>query len=200
MLPNIFAEPIILIQGAIAGLVLGFLLQKSGLSQFNVIVGQFLFRNFTILKVLLTAIIVGIIGIYGLMSLDLPVKIFLKQMPFFGIVIGAVIFGLGMVVLGYCPGTCVAAAGQGSRDAWWGILGMLFGAFIYSEIYGLISGNILSAPMIKTKSLPKLFNVSPWVIILLLTIFAIVFFRLVGKKKRVPKPTPEPTKLGQEEE
>lgn len=191
MLPHIFAEPVILVQGAVAGLILGILLQKSGLSQFKIIVGQFLFRNFIVLKVLMTAVIVGSIGIYGLISLDLPVKLFLKQMPLLGIVIGAAIFGLGMVILGYCPGTCVAAAGQGSRDAWYGILGMLFGAFLYSIVYPLVQSTILSGWMIKTTTLYELFNVSPWVIIVLLAVFAIVFFKWINKKKNITEPKKE---------
>lgn len=181
MLPYIFAEPVILVQGIIAGLVLGVLLQKSKLAQFNVIVGQFLLKDFTMLKVMMTAIIVGGIGIHALLGLGLPLQFHPKGLSILVVVVGGAIFGIGMAILGYCPGTCVAAAGQGSGDARWGILGMLLGAWAYAEVTGYFVP-YLRVGKVESTTLPTMFGVSPWFILLVLTIGAIVLFRMLRRK------------------
>lgn len=48
-----------------------------------------------------------------------------------GVLLGGVLFGVGMAVLGYCPGTGVAACGEGKPDAMVGVLGMFAGAFAF---------------------------------------------------------------------
>ena len=59
-----------------------------------------------------------------------------------GIVIAGLIFGVGFAVAGYCPGTCLVAAGEGKTDAIVTILGGLAGVFIYALVYPAISGLI----------------------------------------------------------
>lgn len=49
-----------------AGITFGFLLQKGGVGKYNVLIGQLLLEDFTVVKVMLTAIIVGMIGIFVL--------------------------------------------------------------------------------------------------------------------------------------
>jgi uncharacterized membrane protein YedE/YeeE len=54
----------------------------------------------------------------------------------FGIVIGGLIFGAGVGIAGYFPGTVWIALGQGRRDAIYAVIGGLFGAFTWSVIFG----------------------------------------------------------------
>lgn len=58
-------------------------------------------------------------------------------------VLGALLFGIGMVIYGYCPGTGVAAMATGKLDAAAGFLGMLAGAALYALSYDWIAANIL---------------------------------------------------------
>jgi hypothetical protein len=197
MLPNLFTEPVILIQGAITGLILGFLFQKGRLSYFNVIVGQLLLKDHTVLRVLLTAIIVGSIGIHGLLALGLPVSLHFKSITILAVVTGATIFGIGMAVLGYRTGGCIADAGQGSRSSWWGIFGMLFGALAYAELYGYIELYVIAKKSGYAATIYEALGISPWPIILVLTIMALILFKLLSKKQVQPeqatpeKPQPE---------
>src|ERR1035437_2175335 len=55
-----------LLAGTIFGLAFGFLLQKGGVGKFNVLIGQLLLQDFTVAKVMLTAIVVGMVGIFTL--------------------------------------------------------------------------------------------------------------------------------------
>lgn len=141
---NLFADPRTLLLGALTGLVFGFLLQKGGVSTHRVIVEQFLLRDFTVLKIILTAVVVGGVGVFALADSGAIAGLKLKSTHVLGNVLGGVLFGGGMAVLGYCPGTGVAAIGQGSRDAIVGVLGMVFGAGVYAFAFPFLDAHVLS--------------------------------------------------------
>ena len=138
--------PFMIVAGLLTGVVFGVLLQKAHVTRYEVIVGQFLFKDFTVLKVMLTAIVVGAVGVYGMLALGLlePANMHIKALAVLGNVLGGAIFGVGMALLGYCPGTGVAALGDGSRHAWFGVLGMLVGGAAYAHFYPAIESHILS--------------------------------------------------------
>jgi len=168
-------NPIILIQGALTGFLFGFLLQKGAVSRFNRIVGQLLLRDFTVLKIILTAIVVGGIGVYAMWYAEIIPTLYLKALPHWGIITGGVIFGIGMATLGYCPGTCIAAAGQGSKDALSGIGGMIFGALIYSVISPWCH-TLQATKLSSALTLPVLFGLPSWLFLLILTGGAVGLF------------------------
>jgi uncharacterized membrane protein YedE/YeeE len=123
-------SPLVLLSGLGMGFLFGFLLQRGGVSDANVIIKQFLFTDFTVIKIMLTAIILGAVGFAVLNAYHLIPPAVITA-PHLGVIVGGLLFGVGMATLGLCPGTCVAAVGQGSRDAWLGILGMLAGALLF---------------------------------------------------------------------
>ena len=168
--------------GAITGLVFGFLLQKGGVTRYNVIVNQFRFRDFTVLKTMLTAIVVASIGVYAMLQLGLIKGLSVKPAELAMNAGGGVIFGVGMVLLGYCPGTALAAVGQGSRDAIIGVLGALLGAALYAEAYPVISRTIEPIAKYGKITFPEIMGVSPWVVIGVLAVVAVVVFVLIGKR------------------
>jgi hypothetical protein len=55
-----------LLAGMVLGLAFGFLLQKGGVGKFNVLIGQLLLQDWTVAKIMLTAIVVGMVGIFAL--------------------------------------------------------------------------------------------------------------------------------------
>lgn len=124
-----------LVAGVFFGLVFGFLLQKGGVAKFNVLLGQLLLQDFTVAKVMLTAIVVGMIGIHVL-NYYAQVKLHLKPTHIGANVIGGLLFGGGFALLGYCPGTAAAALGQGSWDALFGMAGLIAGSWIFAELSG----------------------------------------------------------------
>ncbi|MBX3402161.1 MAG: YeeE/YedE family protein [Phycisphaeraceae bacterium] len=188
MFSNFFADPTTLLLGAITGLVFGFLLQKGGVTRYNVIVRQFLFRDFTVLKTMLTAIIVGAIGIYAMLALGMIEGLHVKTAALMMNLLGGAIFGVGMVLLGYCPGTAVAAAGQGSRDALVGIAGGLVGALAYAEAYPWISKNIEPVANFGKITFPGISHVSPWLFIVPLALIAsALFYWLERREHTVPR-------------
>ncbi len=121
-----------LLLGALFGVVFGFLLQKGGVAKYHVLLGVLLLEDFTVVKVMLTAIVVGSIGVFGLHSLGL-VKLHIKPTRYAANIIGGLLFGVGFALLGYCPGTGAAALGQGNWDAIAGVLGLMAGSYLFAE-------------------------------------------------------------------
>ena len=181
MFDHFFAAPGTLLMGAVTGLVFGFLLQKGGVTRFNVILGQFLFKDFTVLKVMVTAIVTGAIGIYGMRALGLDIGLHIKNATIWGNVLGGIIFGAGMAVLGYCPGTGVAALGDGSRHALSGVLGMLVGAALYAEAYPWMKSEVLGILDLGKATLGTVTGLSPWWFIVGMTVAAIAGFIALEK-------------------
>lgn len=159
---NFFAEPMDLFYGALTGLVFGFLLQKGGVTNYKTIVGQFLLRDNTVLKVMLTAIIVGGIGIWGMAQMDMVTKMHIKSATIYGNALGGLIFGVGMALLGYCPGTAVAAIGDGSRHAIAGLIGMIFGSALYAEVHPWFKTHVLQVLDLGKVTLVSETGLSPW--------------------------------------
>lgn len=156
-----FAPPVKLVMGLCTGIVFGFLLQKGGLTRFRVIVGQFLWADHTVLRTMLTAVAVGSAGVWALHQMwDVPLHI--KSAHLLANAVGGVIFGIGMAVLGYCPGTGVAALGDGSRHAVPGVLGMLAGAAVYAEVYPWMKKTILSIGSYGKITIPEITSLSVW--------------------------------------
>lgn len=121
--------------GAIFGLAFGFLLQKGGVGKFNVLIGQLLLQDFTVAKVMLTAIVVGMVGIFGLHHFA-KVNLHIKPTRVGANMIGGLLFGAGFALIGYCPGTAAAALGQGSWDALFGMVGLVVGSWLFAELSG----------------------------------------------------------------
>jgi len=173
-----------LLLGALTGLVFGFLLQKGGLTRFRVIVGQFLLRDFTMLKVMLTAMIVGGIGIYAMRAGGMDVTLHIKATTVLANVVGGLLFGVGMALLGYCPGTGIAALGDGSRHAWAGLLGMLAGAAIYAEAYPWVKANLLGVGDFGKITLASSTGITEWIYFAVLLAAALLGFRALRSFER----------------
>lgn len=178
----------LLIGGLLAGFVFGVLLQKGGVATYQVIVGQFLLTDHTVLKVMFTAIVVGGFGIYGLQAVGLVAALAIKPAYLLGVGMGGVIFGVGMALMGYCPGTLIAAIGQGSRHALFGLFGGIVGAALYTEVYPFIEPNILRVWDLGKVTFADLLGVSPFLLLTVLAVIALGTFAAVTRWERQQTP------------
>ncbi len=121
------------LQGLLFGVAFGFLLQKGGVAQYDVLVGALLLTDFTVFQVMLSAILVGMVGIATMRRLGL-VSLHPKPLRPGANIVGGLLFGVGFGLSGYCPGTGAAAAGQGNLDALVAIAGMIVGSYLYAEL------------------------------------------------------------------
>ena len=102
-----------LVYGLLTGIAFGFLLQKAQVLRYDKQVGALRLIDMTILKFMLSAIVVASIGIYLFKDLGL-IKLSIKATSIGAQVVGGLLFGIGWGLLGYCPGT---AAGADHPDA-----------------------------------------------------------------------------------
>lgn len=162
--------------GLILGFLFGFLLQKGGVCDYEIILGQLLLEDFTVIKVILTAIITGMLGVYAMREFGW-VKLHKKKGSLGATVPGALLFGLGFALLGYCPGTSVGAVGHGALDALiGGVFGIMLGAGLYAAAYPKLAENVLHIGEFGDKTLIDVLKVgNPWLVIIPAAIIMIAF-------------------------
>lgn len=164
-----------LIFGLVTGIIFGILLQKSEVIRYDKQLGALRLLDFTILKFMLSTIVVAMIGTYFLLDLNM-VKLSIKSTILGGVIPGGIFFGIGWGLLGYCPGTAMGALGEGRLDAFWGILGMLVGAALYAETFPFMERTLLTWGNLGKITLPQILGVNHWVVITIFVLSALLFF------------------------
>lgn len=168
--------------GLITGLLFGFLLQKGRVLRFDKQVGAMRLQDMTILKFMLSAILVGAVGL-GLLG-DLGVlTLSHKPMNVGAVVLGGLLFGAGWAVMGYCPGTAVGALGEGRWHAVFAVLGMIVGAAIYAELFSALKNPVLAWKDFGRIGLPEMLGVSRWFILPLFWAGTIALFAWFEKRR-----------------
>jgi len=170
-----------LLYGLITGIIFGFLLQKARVIRYDKQLGALRLIDMTIVKFMLSTILVAMVGTYLLKDLGL-VKLSIKTTILGGVILGSLIFGIGWGLLGYCPGTSAGALGEGRYDAIWGILGMLAGAALYAEAYPGMKKTFLTWGDLGKITFPQVLGVNHWIIIAIIVIGGLLLFRWFEKK------------------
>ncbi|SHJ82851.1 hypothetical protein SAMN02745165_03283 [Malonomonas rubra DSM 5091] len=170
-----------LIYGLLTGIAFGFLLQKGRVLRYDKQLGALLFKDMTIIKFMLSSVLVGMVGVYLLVDLELA-KLSLKATVLGGNIVGGLIFGIGWGLLGYCPGTSAGALAEGRWDALWGIFGMLAGAALFAETFPFMKKTVLTWGDFGKISLPGVLGVNHWIIIIIAILGGLALFRFFEKK------------------
>jgi len=139
--PPPIAPPKKIISALIFGLAFGFLLQKGGVGKYHILLGQLLLQDWTVVKIMMTAVVVGMVGIFVLHHFA-KVNLHIKPTKLGPNILGGLVFGAGFALIGYCPGTGAAALGQGSWDALFGMAGLVAGSWLYAELSGTLKKTI----------------------------------------------------------
>ena len=171
------------------GFLFGAMLVFARLNRFDTISGNAVLKDLTVAKTILLVI--------GLGALLLNVEIVLglasyhiKPFIFGGVVLGGIVFGAGMAILGYCPGTMAVSLGEGSLDALVGILGGLTGGLVFTGLKPSLKPVL--GPDLGKISLFTLTGKQPVVFFVLLTLLAALFivfaFLLHRHEKRLNRP------------
>ncbi len=166
----------------IFGLLFGFLMQYGKVNRNDVISGMATLEDFTVIKTIGLAIGIGII-ILGL-EIGLGLASFhVKPLILGGIILGGLLFGFGMAILGYCPGTLAISLGEGSIDAFVGIIGGLIGGLVFTLLLPFI-GNFLG-PNYGSISLNSLMGTNSlyYILITFIGLLMIVLAFWINKKE-----------------
>lgn len=166
----------ILVYGLITGFLFGFLLQKGRVLRYDKQLGALRLMDMTIVKFMLSSVMVGMVGVYLLQDLGLA-QLSVKPLILGPVIIGGLLFGLGWGLLGYCPGTSLGALGEGRWDALWGILGMIVGGGLFAEAYSWLTATVYTWGDYGRLTLPGVLGISHWLIIPVFIVGAVLLFR-----------------------
>ena len=153
------------------------------MAKYQTIVGQLLLKDWTVFKIVTTAIVVGAAGVYTLVSLG-AARLDIWPFQVAAVLLGAVLFGTGLAVIGYCPGTGMAASGEGSRDAIVGVLGMITGAGIYVAAYDWVEPLGLALGDYGKVTVPDALGLPPWLVIVILAIVLAIMLWVIERHER----------------
>lgn len=158
----------------IIGIGFGWFLERAGFGTAKKLAAQFYFTDLTVFKVMFTAIVTAMLGIYflsvfGMMDISQVTVIDTYLVPQ---VVGGLILGVGFVVGGYCPGTSMVACSTGKIDGLIYVIGVFLGTFIYGEVYPLIE-NFANMTHLGKVLLPNYFNISYGVLVFAVVLMAI---------------------------
>jgi len=173
----------------IIGICFGFILEASGFSSSRKLAGVFYGYDFAVFKVFFTAAVVSLIGLFYMDYLGYVDMSMLYIHPTYtwAAIIGGAIMGIGFVTGGFCPGTTLTAVAIGKIDAIVNVLGIMFGVFVFSELFtffepiynGYFQGNI---------TLVDTLGINPYWFVFIMTLVAIIMFAVSDViRKRVKK-------------
>lgn len=146
---GLFGDDFSLVIAFIIGIGFGFFLERAGFNSAKKLAAQFYFTDLTVFKVMFTAIITAMVGVYYLSVIGFVDLSLVYLTPTFLLpqIVGGLILGVGFVVGGYCPGTSCVAASTGRIDGMVYLGGIIFGIFVFAEAFPLVSSFYVSTPM-----------------------------------------------------
>jgi len=170
-----------LILGLATGILFGFLLQRGGLIRFEKQVGMLLLKDFTVLKFMMTAISVGMVGIIILSHFGV-LNLAHRPMNIGALVIGSSLFGIGWALTGLCPGTSMGALGEGRLHAVFAIAGMLVGAMLFNRSFDFLQRTVYTWADFGRIGLSDITGISSLILMPIFVIGVFFLFRFMEKK------------------
>jgi hypothetical protein len=170
------------------GIGFGIFLEQGGMGSAAKISGQFYWRDLSVLKIMLSAIVTAAMGLFWFARLgwlDYGM-VFVEPTFIWPQLVGGLLFGLGFVTGGLCPGTSCVAAASGRIDGLVLLLGLLIGIFIFNEAFSLIEAFYRSGSVGRSL-LPDVLhisNITTLSILVLLAIAAFAVAELIEKRVR----------------
>jgi hypothetical protein len=129
-----------IIVAVLLGFLFGWALDKGGMTRYHKIVNVFRFTDLAVLKFMMSAMVTGMVGIYALNWMgEVDLAAITPTVPIKNFA-GGLLFGVGMALIGMCPGTSVSGAARGQLDYLIpGLGGFLVGGLVYGMLYPTIT-------------------------------------------------------------
>lgn len=160
------------------GIAFGWFLERGGLGNARKLAAQFYLRDMTVFKMLFTAVITAMLGVFWLTRAGWlePSLVYVPPTWVVPQLLGGVVFGAGFVMGGLCPGTSCVAVSSGRWDGLALLAGMLFGILAFGEAFPVLRGLYEATPA-GTLTLPEAFGLSYPATVLLVTALGVAAFR-----------------------
>lgn len=180
-----FGDEAALVVAVLIGIGFGFFLERAGFGSARKLTAQFYLKDLAVFKVMFTAIVTAMLGIFYLSWIGLVDLSLVYFGPTFLVpqIVGGLLLGVGFVVGGYCPGTSMVAMATGKIDAVLFVLGVMAGIFAYGEAWPAIQGFANSTPMGEV-TLPQLTGLPYGLIVFLVVLLALGGFKGAGAVER----------------
>ena len=179
---GLLSEGASLVVALIIGMAFGWVLERSGMGSAPKLAGQFYLRDMTVFKVMFTAILTAMLGVFWLGwlgVLDIS-KIYIPETFILPQLAGGIVFGAGFAMAGLCPGTSCVSAATGRIDGFAVIAGMFAGVFGTGLVFPRLQSFYESTPR-GSFTLPQLFGTTEGVVVLSIVMFAIAGFKVAEK-------------------
>lgn len=172
-----FGDETSLVVAFVIGIGFGFALERAGFGSAKKLVSQFYLDDLAVFKVMFTAIVTAMLGVFylgwlGVLDLKL---VYLTPTNLWPQIVGGLVLGFGFVVGGYCPGTSLVAAATGRIDGLVVVLGVAAGTFAIGESFPWIKGFYESGGMGR-RTLPEVLHLPYGLVVLLVVIVALAGF------------------------
>ncbi|TSE35758.1 DUF6691 family protein [Tepidimonas charontis] len=149
----------------LVGFAFGYILENAGFGSPCKLTGQFTLRDWSVLKVMFTAIVVAATGLQVLGSLgmlDLE-AVFVPTSLVVASALGGVLVGAGFAIGGYCPGTSVVGVASGRLDAVVFFVGLIVGTFAFAGLYGPAIEALMAMGEVESgDTVHDAWDISPW--------------------------------------
>jgi uncharacterized protein len=174
-----------LVVALVLGAAFGWFLERGGLGNARKLAGQFYLTDFTVFKVMFSAILTAMLGLFWLGKLGVVdvSRVYVPETYLMPQLVGGLVFGAGFVVGGLCPGTSCVAAATGRLDGLAVVAGMLGGIWLFAEAFPILERFYASTPR-GTLTLPALLGVPHGVVVFALVVIALGAFTFVGRFER----------------
>ena len=175
---GLFGDGVSLVVALVTGIAFGWFLERSGMGSARKLAGQFYLRDLTVFKVMFTAIITAMLGVFWLGwagVLDLS-RVYVPETWILPQLVGGIVFGLGFVMAGLCPGTSCVSAATGRIDGIAVVIGMFAGVLGTGLVFRPLQSFYESTPR-GTFTLSDVLHVSEGIVV-----FAIVAVAMAGFK------------------
>jgi hypothetical protein len=174
---GLFGEQTSFVLAFVIGISFGFWLERAGFASGLKLALQFYFRDMSVLKVMFTAIVVCMLGLsyFNWMGWIDCTKVYINPTYIWPQLAGGLVMGLGFVIGGYCPGTCLVATATGKIDGMAYTLGALAGMFVFAEVFDWLEGFWRSGSM-GTVLIPQQFGIPRAYVVVAVVIMALLMF------------------------
>ncbi|HSO32766.1 MAG TPA: YeeE/YedE thiosulfate transporter family protein [Labilithrix sp.] len=173
------------VKALVLGVLFGWSLNKAGLTHYARIVNVYRLRDLTVMRFMLTALVVGGLAVQAGLDLGFAASVPVPPTAMLANVVGGVVFGVGMATAGYCPGTIAAEAGEGRLDAWVaGLSGLVVGAIAFGLLQPTIMPALARVGALGRVTVAGLAGASPWLVLLVfgqLVVLILVLTARVGR-------------------
>ena len=179
-----------MVSGLVCGALFGVVLEIAGFGSPCKLTGQFRLSDWSVLKVMFTAIVVAAAGLLGLQSMGwMEVDaVFVPSAMVAAAAVGGLLVGAGFAVGGYCPGTSVVGLFSGRLDAGIFLLGLLLGTFAFAGLYGpAIEAVMNAAEVMAGDTLPDAYGIPAWAMVLGMAVALVGVFVWGGRFERASR-------------